>query len=259
MVRVRMGGHHRSMHGSRILSVTRDDGPSPAYHRGTQIARACGAELLVARFAEQPALERGPAHPPAAVADVPLPPFAHGPVGLLSSILADTGRLVLDLDIAVVVVDGQLAPVAVALAEWLRIPVLVARATCGERIVIATDMEVPGEPVVSAGVRFAARLAVPATAVHNLPPEARDGDKAELRDRIVKFMTLRGVTRTVIARETSTPHAVFDVARAENADVIVVGTRRQRWSQHRTDGIPERLARGADCSVLVTPTGLASA
>jgi nucleotide-binding universal stress UspA family protein len=236
---------HRNVFGTRVLSLVPVDGPTPASDRGAEIARACGAELIVARFSAPPGGGDG-ASP-------------GGPLVMTAAAIADTGRLVADLDVAIVVVEAQLAPTAVALAEWLGIPTLVARAPRGEPVLIATGVPSAWHPVVSAGVRFAARLAVPAIAIHNVEAPGRDGELVPLV-RIVDFARECGVTRTVVAREPSTPHAILEVARSERADVIVVGTRRRaRLSSHPGASIPERVARDASCSVLVAPTVVASA
>jgi nucleotide-binding universal stress UspA family protein len=237
-----------------ILCLVPVDAESTALACSKRIALASRAEVVLARFCVRAGLDP--------LADGRLAGdelgVATGPARLGPHVMADLGRIVVDLGVSMVIVPEELAAVAVSLAESLRRPVLVARESRGDHVVIATDVAAPGDPVLDAGVRLATRLAAPIVAIHNIPPTVASNQPvrgADARGEEVRRSTQRyGIARTVIAHEPSTPHAIFDLARTEAAEVIVVGVRQRSWLRRQLGtGVPERIARDARCSVLVTP------
>jgi nucleotide-binding universal stress UspA family protein len=161
---------------------------------------------------------------------------------------------------------------AVTVVRDLEIPVLVARAMRpGAAVVAGTDLLRDGYPVVRQGAVLAAQLHGPLTCVHNVPPMTNAGlarsmpqpppapTSAELEAWQHRLDTLVhevvADSDSVVTNRSSTADAILEVARARDADVVVVGAHARSWLDRLVgDSVASRVVERADRSVLVVPT-----
>ena len=184
--------------------------------------------------------------------------------------VVDLCRWLVQLDLALIVLDPRLASVAVPIALTTGSDVLIVRrseATGG--IVIATDLSDRTYPVLAAGRRFARELSAPAVALHNATPlplsppaMTTTGIVGTVPARVTALREQRGLRRparqfglsAVLTRELSPSSAILGAADTTGADVIVVGARPSPSpGRSRVASVPEHVARAATQSVLVIP------
>jgi nucleotide-binding universal stress UspA family protein len=166
---------------------------------------------------------------------------------------------------------------AAGLAIAARRPVLVAReAGPADTIVVASDLQQQGYPVLREGSKLARALGRPMVAVHNVPwdplpaldatavgadwvwpglsprtPEVHSRRGEELA-RALQLMRVRA--ETIVRCEFSTTDAILSEASLRDADLVVVGTRARSWlTRQLVHNVATEVADRARRSVLVTP------
>jgi nucleotide-binding universal stress UspA family protein len=180
--------------------------------------------------------------------DTPLP-FRLG----VDRLLAEATRVAAEHAVGMVVVPGELAARSVALTERLRVPVLLARPSRGTNILVALAGSPQDERVLATGHQLSASLGAGLVVVHNQPPRAAAPDPRQL-ERIAEIGRLFGAIRTIVTRASCSVRGVLEAARAEAADVIVVGVDARSWLRREVgSGLPERVAREGGRSVLMVP------
>lgn len=156
---------------------------------------------------------------------------------------------------------------AVAIANVLGVPVLVARATPSRGpVVAATSMTHSKFPVLAAAARLARQLVTPAAFVHNAfpypfagvdpiatQPRADDGAKTNLA-------TLRGLAgrfgediEAIVVRSHSVLDAIVGIAETHQAGVVAIGSPRRKWFDRHRSKLTEELVDRCPCSVFVVP------
>lgn len=151
-------------------------------------------------------------------------------------------------------------------------PVLMARAPTSTRtIVAATDFSDEAFPALTRASDLGARLHAPVTFVHNigltgrvarasalgLPMPAAPDVVAQRRVRLRELADgLGGSIDTVVLTRESATEAILEVARLQDADMVVIGTRR-RGTLDTTplEGTVETVATSTRRSVLAIPLG----
>ncbi|HWE54293.1 MAG TPA: universal stress protein [Acidimicrobiales bacterium] len=63
-----------------------------------------------------------------------------------------------------------------------------------------------------------------------------------------------GLDASVYATSESAPNAILDTARSVGADLIVVGSKGMQGAQRILGSVPNTVAHGADCAVLIVKT-----
>lgn len=176
--------------------------------------------------------------------------------------------------VALIVTPAREASIGAAgtlLAYKCNIPVLVARAASrDETIVAATDLEVPGFPVLRAASAMGHRLQAPLITIHNVQPvSARFNAGATWRWAGQCVRTARRLHRpklaeisanlhasaiAIVRRDTDPVAAILDEARTHNADLVVVGAKRRHWlGRSHAASVATQVVDRAHLSVLVTP------
>ena len=173
--------------------------------------------------------------------------------------------------------EASIGAAATCVACKCESPVLVARAAMqAETIVAATDLEVPGYPVLRAASALGRQLDAPLVTLHNMQPlTARSGMEATgswiggsgLRLRRAREPELAEISAklhagalAVIRRESDPVAAILGEAHAHNADLVVVGARRRSWLDRiRFDSVATQVVDRAQRSVLITPVHAAAA
>lgn len=159
-------------------------------------------------------------------------------------------------------VDGAMAR---ALCVKTGRPVLVARPSRGETVLVATDLTRATLPVLRGGAAFAQRLGAPMVAVHNvespLPVSSFEWAHAGIEtieaacrarlERAVEVAAPRA--RSVTCTMFDTAQALAERVRDEGADVLVVGARRRWFEGWRGAATSARVVDEASCSVLLVP------
>lgn len=159
------------------------------------------------------------------------------------------------------------------LAEATRTPVLVARAPAkNQTIIAATDLQDPEYPVLNLAAALGRQLETSVIAVHNFrldaaSPEVGQGAaggagqaesaRAERLARLEQASRhLPTAARALVRHDDDHADAILEAARAEEADLVVVGTRRRAWFERFPSGnVASRVVDRAQRSVLVTPVG----
>lgn len=164
--------------------------------------------------------------------------------------------------------------VLAGLIQDASVPVLVARPErAGHEIVAATNFADTRYPALCQAARLGARLGAHVTFVHNadrsdyvaaasffgiavpavVAPLEPDLDRRRIElEEIAHFIGSN--IDTVVASRADTADAILDVARARDADLVVVGARRRRTLRERaTLGTAATVARRAVRSVLSVP------
>jgi universal stress protein E len=180
-----------------------------------------------------------------------------------------------ELEVDLVVVPPMPGPTGrkvTWLARTAGTPVLVARAaTSREAVVAGTDLcEEGGDAVLRSAANLCRRLDAPMVAVHNLTPVTvpagpdmpmpvalpvqREVAQSRMQ-RLIEAARALGVdAETVLASQVDPAEVILGEARARDADMIVVGTRRRGWLERLTGrSVAARVLDQARRSVLVTP------
>jgi nucleotide-binding universal stress UspA family protein len=158
---------------------------------------------------------------------------------------------------------------ATALAELLDVPVLVARARQGSgSIVAATELDDLEYPVLRAAVELGEALQAPVMFLHNASPPAPipvqpllDPVSAIEEYVATKQARLRTLAHeagadAIVVRTHATADAILEVARARDADLIVIGYRRRSWLSRLFRGrLVDDIVVRSRRSVLVLPIG----
>ncbi len=168
---------------------------------------------------------------------------------------------------------GHFAHGATGLAARARVPVLLAHAArSDERVVVASNFEDPRLPVVREAARLAERLDAPLTVVHNVAgfsaqlvaAGAASGmpllptDDAELARERARSVSLALAALDVLPDVSVTSRldpvtGILEEAARADADLVVVGVRRQAGARRFASGVPERVCAAAAHSVLLVP------
>jgi nucleotide-binding universal stress UspA family protein len=246
----------------RILCVVSPSLADASLVRGCTLARSTSAELLVATMsggALRVTSLSGAFGDSEFVGmlgdglddDTPVPTTRL----VVDHLIAEATRVASEHAVGMVVVPTILGPRAVALTERLQVPVLVARPTRGASVLIAVAMAAGDELLLAAGHQLAARSGASLVAVHNRAPVPdAEPDADRLRERLAETARLFAPIRCVVTRGPCAVQGVLGAARAEAADVIVVGVGARSWLRRELDGgIPERFAREGGRSVLMVP------
>ncbi len=151
------------------------------------------------------------------------------------------------------------------------VPVLVAREVMSsEAVVAATDLRDLRFPVVSQALEIAARLGASVVAVHNVSAQEADdacagdprfrlvgmiGEIERRRRRLVDLAEAMSADMgPVVVSRPSPTEAILQVARARDADLVVVGTRAvAEMDQDVVDGTAAAVVESSRRSVLVLP------
>jgi len=167
---------------------------------------------------------------------------------------------------AILLVIGSESPVerraSFGLADHLvrdtRRPVLVARPpTTSNRIVAATDLVDDTYPVLRRAASMGARFEAPVTFVSNVPHDERTeavgiGERRSLLEALARSMG--GGDARLIARRGAA-EAILEVAREQDADLVVVGMRDDRAPTDERATV-ETIVTEARRSVFVVPLGV---
>jgi nucleotide-binding universal stress UspA family protein len=164
----------------------------------------------------------------------------------------------------------RMGSLVATLAGKSGVPVLVARESRSEAtIVAATDLLTEGYPVLGEAAALGLHLDAPVVAVHSVNPlsavmagasrtwpvpavGAHPGSEADCARLAAASAELPVETRSVIRHEMNPADAILDEARARDANLVVVGTR--RWFEHALVGsVAAQVVNRAKRSVLVTP------
>lgn len=164
--------------------------------------------------------------------------------------------------------EGRLGKTVTALASAAGVPVLVAHERAGKpAIVAATDLREGDYPVLRKAASLGQRLEARLVAVHNVgsaalgatpvwavgaprPPLAQASRAEELA------AAARGLpidAETIVLDELSSADAILAEARAHDADIVVVGTRRRGWLDDLAGSVAIEVVNRAACTVLVLP------
>lgn len=164
-------------------------------------------------------------------------------------------------------------------ASWLTqvctdasVPVLVAhRPRPHDHVLAASNLELPGRPVIRAAMLLSEWLRSALTVVHNRPAFAAQlaamglagtvtavpDDELDARDREralrAELSNLGSVSRVTVTRRLDPTAGILEVASEADADLIVVGAPKSR-SKFLTERVAERLCALSERSVLVVPT-----
>lgn len=139
------------------------------------------------------------------------------------------------------------AGLALDLATEASVPVLVARAgDTAKRILAATDLRDPQLPLVAGAASWASQVDAALVVAHD---GAADAGALAAASRAL------GVDAQVQLTTTSDPAgAVVELARAADADLVMVGARRRPWWDLRPrPKVAEQVLADAAASVLVVP------
>lgn len=270
-----------------LLALGHGSFPTAALARAASLARALDAELHVlhvrpfARSGRRPRAEaRGPGRSLQRsvggwLAD------ALGPGAARVALSARRGDFVhesaircVELGASVVVVAAEgprLGSRVTGLVQASGRPVLVARqAGSADCMIAATDLESASFPVLSDASALAQLLTTRVVAIHNLAPLcvilggglsrplSIPPDEREVEERSDLLLHAAGHVTScdaaVVRHERDPAAAILDEARSREADLIVVGSRRRRWTGRMIAGnVAERVVARASRSVLVTP------
>jgi nucleotide-binding universal stress UspA family protein len=141
------------------------------------------------------------------------------------------------------------------------------------RIVVGTD----GSPTADQAVEEAARLARHlgaslhiVTAYRSKEPGMGQASGAPLVDTGAGEVARKSVAEQVVGRAATSwgegldvkthaangaaPDVIFDVAEQEGADLIVVGSKGMHGARRLLGSVPNSVAHGAECSVLIVKT-----
>jgi nucleotide-binding universal stress UspA family protein len=138
------------------------------------------------------------------------------------------------------------------------------------KILVGTD----GSDTADAAVERAAAIAeltggevIVLNAYRTLPPMGDIGvaavvsdpgmmveDGKELLARVETHIGARVPVRTTL-RRGDPAHAIIDAAKQEGVDLIVVGNRGMRGARRMLGSVPNSVAHGASCDVLIVHTG----
>lgn len=160
-----------------------------------------------------------------------------------------------------------------AIVEAAGVSVLVSRATREQdRVIAATDLVRATFPVLRSGAALARSLGAALTVVHNVPPGRGERPGPDSRrshawspldvpglDRssallawVVEDLGIAAEAR--VTQRADTAAAILEIARLQQADLIVVGHRRRSWIvRWLRRGVAERLIDGSRLSVAVIP------
>lgn len=147
-------------------------------------------------------------------------------------------------------------------------PVLLARSTSGNKLIlVATDLDDPAWPTLSAAAAEAARSGGPVTVLHCLLPLTTIGTietpggfesatlaaAAAIGHLLEAAAQSAGLSAAVIRVEVGPAGAsILELARVLAADLIIVGTHGRRAARRVLFGsTAEEVVRGATCDVLV--------
>jgi nucleotide-binding universal stress UspA family protein len=166
---------------------------------------------------------------------------------------------------------GRLGRTVTALAGSAGVPVLLARqATAEETIVAATDLESLGFPVLKQAAELGRRLQAPVVALHNASPASlvvgidmvhpvaavvRGPSEAKQAERLARATDQLQIEVDAVVRGALDPvEAILAEARAQDADLVVVGMRRRKWlGRWLAASVAAQIVDQARRSVLVTP------
>lgn len=121
------------------------------------------------------------------------------------------------------------------------------------RILFATDFSPPAEQAYAHAVDFARRLTAELVVLHVQEREEEDLERSSL----LPTEPPTGIAlREIVHRADKPGPAIAEVARAEAADLIVVGTHGRTGLRRLFLGsVAERVVREASCAVLTVPEG----
>ncbi len=245
-------------------------------HRATRLSNALGARLVVVLVVPETTLAMHPALVIRHIADllfVRSPRHGHDLEVVRGSVANDGTAVIRELAPSLVVVSMHHSDDACRLADELSLPVLVARdIRTGGKWIAASDMRNLAFPVLAYARGLAGTVGRELLYFHNAPPVsvftsdpmATDGSYTamlQLQDdaAAAKRMRLDRLAhedhgQCVVTRSDDTAHALLEIARARDADVVVVGHRRRsrigRFFGHHT---AERVAKHSQRGVLVVP------
>jgi nucleotide-binding universal stress UspA family protein len=193
--------------------------------------------------------------------------------GEFAHVAAETAR---ELGASLVIVAGAERRKGTAVAQLAReagVPVLVARkAALNGGIVAATDFGDPGCDELRQAAALAPQVPGPLSFVHNVKPivhaattglgvcvctliEPPAQALAEYRERLQALAAFFGVSADArVLSRPSAEDAILEIARERRADLVIVGTRKQRWLE-RLFGttLAARIVDRCERSVLVAP------
>lgn len=164
-------------------------------------------------------------------------------------------------DLLVSVPEGHgFGPSVTALARATGVPMLLSRATIaqGRPVLAATDLLGPKYPVLDLAAELGGRLLARVVAVHDAARRRKVDSTRPSPDRRAQLFRVAseraGDIEAVVAREGDPVRAIMYRARAEDAGLILVGTRRHSWLHRlRTESVSARVVHEARRSVLVVP------
>lgn len=142
---------------------------------------------------------------------------------------------------------------ALDVAVTANVPTLLARgAGTARRILAATDLRDPQLPLVAGAARWAQQVDASLVLVHDgRSPEARDALAGRLEGAA---KTLGTAAEVAVTAEDDPARALLDVARAANADLVMVGARRRPWWDLRPrPRVAEAVLAASGPSVLLVP------
>jgi nucleotide-binding universal stress UspA family protein/nitrite reductase/ring-hydroxylating ferredoxin subunit len=122
-------------------------------------------------------------------------------------------------------------------------------------IVSGTDGSVTANAAHRAALRLAKRLRAQVVVVCAYqPPRISRPMGEDLMRHALQAAAREGVTAIPELRAGDATEAILDVARQHDADVIVVGNKGMGQATRRLGGVPDRVAHGAHCDVLIVDT-----
>ncbi len=138
------------------------------------------------------------------------------------------------------------------LASECGVPCLVARAPRGQRgVVVATSLEDERAPVVREASAWARVLGRPLTVLHNQEVSMGGAGRTGREEDQLEALAESLGARAVLTRSLDPVAGILDVARTDDADLIVVGA-----SLSRSDGarrVAPRISALAKRSVMIVP------
>jgi nucleotide-binding universal stress UspA family protein len=178
-----------------------------------------------------------------------------------------------DAHLILIAADDDDGGLVTRLAAITGTPVLASRtAAKSQTIVAATDLRHPDYPVLHFAAALGRQLQTSVIAVHNFRLDAAEqqpeGDgpgvpshphhAARLARLQQASQRLPAATRVIVRQEHDPVDAILDQARAEQADLVVVGARSRAWFERSGRGVASLVVNRARRSVLVIPVGEAN-